>query len=330
MPALPIIAISIGDPNGIGVEILLKTFQDNSLFEQCIPVVYANEAFIQKQQLLFDTQVPLGLMKGAPKQGVLNIATIWQDTPEVAFGKQTAKAGVAAFESLQAAATAVQEGEADALVTAPINKAAIKSHDFPFAGHTHYLGALWGGNALMLLAHDALRVALLTDHIPLLKVTAAVTIALVKQKTKQLSKTLENDFGCQVPKIALLGLNPHAGDQGVIGNEDDTVLKPAIATLKKEGVEISGPFAADGFFGQKSYRNFDAVLSCYHDQGLVGFKTLAFGQGVNITTGLPFVRTSPDHGTAFDIAGKGVASHVSFAAAVQMACTIYNNRQKTD
>ena len=330
MPALPIIAISIGDPNGIGVEILLKTFQDNSLFEQCTPVVYANEAFIQKQQLLFDTQVPLGLMKGAPKKGVLNIATIWQDTPEVAFGKQTAKAGVAAFESLQAAATAVQEGEADALVTAPINKAAIKSHDFPFAGHTHYLGALWGGNALMLLAHDALRVALLTDHIPLLKVTAAVTIALVKQKTKQLSKTLENDFGCQVPKIALLGLNPHAGDQGVIGNEDDTVLKPAIATLKKEGVEISGPFAADGFFGQKSYRNFDAVLSCYHDQGLVGFKTLAFGQGVNITTGLPFVRTSPDHGTAFDIAGKGVASHVSFAAAVQMACTIYNNRQKTD
>ena len=330
MPALPIIAISIGDPNGIGVEILLKTFQDNSLFEQCTPVVYANEAFIQKQQLLFDTQVHLGLMKGAPKKGVLNIATIWQDTPEVAFGKQTAKAGVAAFESLQAAATAVQEGEADALVTAPINKAAIKSHNFPFAGHTHYLGALWGGNALMLLAHDALRVALLTDHIPLLKVTAAVTIALVKQKTKQLSKTLEDDFGCQMPKIALLGLNPHAGDQGVIGNEDDAILKPAIAALKKEGAEISGPFAADGFFGQKSYRNFDAVLSCYHDQGLVGFKTLAFGQGVNITTGLPFVRTSPDHGTAFDIAGKGVASHVSFAAAVQMACTIYNNRQKTD
>ncbi len=330
MPALPIIAISIGDPNGVGVEIILKTFQKNSLFEQCIPVVYANVDFVQKQQLLFNTQVPLGLVEGAPKQGVLNIAAIWQDTPEVAFGKQTAKAGVAAFESLQAAATAVQKGQADALVTAPINKASIKSLDFPFAGHTHYLGALWGGNALMLLAHDALRVALVTDHIPLHKVTAAITVDLVKQKTKQLSKTLEDDFGCQVPKIALLGLNPHAGDQGVIGNEDDAVLKPAIATLKKEGVEISGPFAADGFFGQKSYRNFDAVLSCYHDQGLVGFKTLAFGQGVNITTGLPFVRTSPDHGTAFDIAGKGVASHVSFAAAVQMACTIYNNRQKTD
>jgi 4-hydroxythreonine-4-phosphate dehydrogenase len=192
------------------------------------------------------------------------------------------------------------------------------------------LGALWGGNALMLLGHDALRVALLTDHIPLHKVTAAITVDLITQKTKQLNQTLENDFGCQMPKIALLGLNPHAGDQGVIGNEDDAILKPAIAALKKEGVEISGPFAADGFFGQKSYRNFDAVLSCYHDQGLVGFKALAFGQGVNVTTGLPFVRTPPDHGTAFDIAGKGVASHVSFAAALQMASAIYNNRQKTD
>ena len=330
MPALPIIAISIGDPNGVGVEIILKTFQDDSLFERCIPVVYASVDFVQKQQLLFNTQVPLDLVERTPKQGVLNIAAIWQDAPEVDFGKQTAKAGVAAFESLRAAANAVQKGQADALVTAPINKASIKSLDFPFAGHTHYLGALWGGNALMLLGHDALRVALLTDHIPLHKVTAAITVDLVKQKTKQLSKTLENDFGCQIPKIALLGLNPHAGDQGVIGNEDDAFLKPAIAALKKEGIEISGPFAADGFFGQKRYRNFDAVLSCYHDQGLVGFKTLAFGQGINITTGLPFVRTSPDHGTAFDIAGKGIASHVSFAAAVQMACTIYNNRQKTD
>ena len=330
MPALPIIAISIGDPNGVGVEIVLKTFHDNSLFELCTPVVYAGVDFVQKQQDLFNTEVPLNLMKGAPKQGCLNIAKIWQDSPEVDFGKQTSQAGTTAFESLQAAATAVQKGQADALVTAPINKAAIKSHDFPFAGHTHYLGALWGGNALMLLAHDTLRVALLTDHIPLHKVTATITIDLIKQKTKQLGQTLQSDFGCQLPKIALLGLNPHAGDQGVIGNEDDTILKSAITALKKEGIAISGPFAADGFFGQKKYKNYDAVLSCYHDQGLVGFKTLAFGQGVNVTTGLPYLRTSPDHGTAFDIAGKGIASHVSFAAAVQMACTIYNKRQKAD
>jgi 4-hydroxythreonine-4-phosphate dehydrogenase len=330
MSALPIIAISIGDPNGVGVEIVLKTFQDNSLFERCIPVVYACVDFMQKQQALFDTQVPMGLMKEAPKQGLLNIVAIWDISPEVDFGKQTNQAGTVAFESLQAAATAVKKGQADALVTAPINKAAIKSLDFPFAGHTHYLGALWGGNALMLLAHDTLRVALLTDHIPLKQVAAGITIDLIKQKTKQLVRTLQNDFDCHVPKIALLGLNPHAGDQGVIGNEDDTVLKPAVSALKTEGFILSGPFAADGFFGQKRYKDFDAVLSCYHDQGLVGFKTLAFGQGVNITTGLPFVRTSPDHGTAFDIAGKGVASHVSFAAAVQTACAIYNNRQKRD
>ena len=330
MPALPIIAISIGDPNGVGVEIILKTFQDKTMFEHCIPVVYANIDFVQKQQLLYSTQIPLSLVEGMPKQGVLNIAAIWKDTPELDFGKQTTMAGVTAFESLQAAAFAVQKKQADALVTAPINKATITSLNFPFAGHTHYLGALWGGDALMLLAHNTLRVALLTDHIPLHKVTAAITIDLIKRKAERLSKTLQQDFGCQIPRMALLGLNPHASDQGVIGNQDDAILKPAVAELKNQGVLLTGPFAADSFFGQKRYTNFDAVLSCYHDQGLVGFKTLAFGQGVNVTTGLPFVRTSPDHGTAFDIAGKGVASHVSFAAAVQMACTIYNNRQKTD
>ena len=330
MPTLPIIAISIGDPNGVGVEIILKTFQDKTLFEQCIPVVYASIDFVQKQQLLYSTHIPLSLMEGMPKQGVLNIAAIWKDTPELDFGKQTTMAGVTAFESLQAAAVAVQKKQADALVTAPINKATITGPDFPFAGHTHYLGALWGGDALMLLAHNTLRVALITDHIPLHKVTAAITIDLIKRKAEQLSKTLQQDYGCQRPKMALLGLNPHASDQGVIGNQDDAILKPAVAELKNQGILLTGPFAADSFFGQKRYINFDAVLSCYHDQGLVGFKTLAFGQGVNVTTGLPFVRTSPDHGTAFDIAGKGVASHDSFAAAMQMACTIYSNRQKTD
>jgi 4-hydroxythreonine-4-phosphate dehydrogenase len=330
MPALPIIAISIGDPNGVGVEIILKTFQDKTMFEHCIPVVYANIDFVQKQQLLYSTHIPLSLMEGVPKQGVLNIAAIWKDTPELDFGKQTTIAGVTAFESLQAAAFAVQKKQADALVTAPINKATITSLNFPFAGHTHYLGALWGGDALMLLAHNTLRVALLTDHIPLHKVTAAITIDLIKRKAERLSKTLQQDFGCQIPRMALLGLNPHASDQGVIGNQDDAILKPAVSELKNQGILLTGPFAADSFFGQKRYTNFDAVLSCYHDQGLVGFKTLAFGQGVNVTTGLPFVRTSPDHGTAFDIAGKGVANHDSFAAAVKMACTIYSNRQKTD
>ena len=328
MSALPIVAISVGDPNGVGVEVLLKAFQDKRLFKRCIPVVYANETFIQKQQLLFHTNVPLAVVNEQPKKNTLNIVPIWKSSPTVAFGKQTSEAGRAAFESLRAAALAVQHGNADVLVTAPINKAAIKSQDFPFAGHTHYLGALWGDDALMILAHENLRVALLTDHIPLHQVSRAITPSLIMGKARELHHSLQQDFDCSTPKIALLGLNPHAGDQGVIGTEDEAILKPVLKALHQEGILISVPFAADGFFGQKSYTDFDAVLSCYHDQGLVGFKTLAFGNGVNITAGLPFVRTSPDHGTAFAIAGKGVASPVSFATAVEMACKIYNNRQK--
>ncbi len=330
MSALPIVAISSGDPNGVGVEVLLKAFQDKQLFELCIPVVYADYAFIQAQQEHFGLQVPLQLLNDSPKKGVVYVKSIWGKKPKIEFGKQTTMAGAAAFESLQAAALAVRQKEADALVTAPIHKAAIKSDAFPFAGHTHYLASLWGGKALMILAHQKLRVALLTDHIPLAKVASRITPKLLQEKTLQLANTLKIDFGCVHPKISLLGINPHAGDQGVIGSEDDIVLRPAIEKLQKEGVDISGPFAADGFFGQKSYQNFDAVLSCYHDQGLVGFKTIAFGNGVNITTGLPFVRTSPDHGTAFDIAGKGLANYLSFAAAVKMACDIWKARQKNN
>jgi len=328
MAALPILAISIGDTNGIGGEILLKTFSDKSLFGRCIPVVYANLDFIIQQQLLFGTQVPLELVKNSPKEGVLNVKPIWDHTPKVAFGKQTPEAGKAAFESLQGATLDVKHGKADALVTAPIHKAAIKSDDFPFTGHTHYLASVWGGEALMILAHKNLRVALLTDHIPLAQVPKQITKVLVIEKTRQLWQTLKTDFGCTHPKIALLGLNPHAGDQGVIGAEDDDMLTPAIKTLVTDGIAIEGPYPADGFFGQKRYDNFDAVLSCYHDQGLVGFKTLAFGNGVNVTGGLPFVRTSPDHGTAFEIAGKGVANHISFANAVQAAWSNWQLRQK--
>ena len=328
MSALPIVAISVGDPNGIGTEIILKTFENNALFEDCIPVVFAEFNFMQSQQQHFGTQVPLQAFNSTPEKGVLYVKSVWKKEATFSFGAQTTATGAAAFESLQAAALAVKQNEADALVTAPIHKAAIKSDAFPFAGHTHYLASLWGGKALMVLAHQKLRVALLTDHIPLAKVASNITKELIQEKTLQLANALKIDYGCAHPKIALLGLNPHAGDQGVIGSEDDDVLIPAVTSLNKEGIDISGPFAADGFFGQKSYMNFDAVLSCYHDQGLVGFKTLAFGKGVNITAGLPFVRTSPDHGTAFDIAGKGVANHLSFAAAVQMACKIWNARQK--
>ncbi len=328
MSALPIIAISVGDPNGVGMEVILKTFSDSRLFEACSPVVYASFDFVEAQQQHFGTKVPLHPMVGKPERGVLNIVTIWKNSPKIYFGKQTNEAGIAAYDSLREAAVAVREGKANMLVTAPINKAAIKSDAFPFAGHTHYLASVWGGEALMILAHQNLRVALLTDHIPLDEVSKQITSELVSKKIRLLSKTMQDDFGCVSPKIALLGLNPHAGDHGVIGTEDDAILTPTIRALVNEGVQLEGPFAADAFFGQKNYIHYDVVLSCYHDQGLVGFKTLAFGSGVNITAGLPFVRTSPDHGTAFDIAGKGIANHISFKEAVTTANTIWNTRQK--
>lgn len=328
MSALPIVAISVGDPNGIGAEIILKSFEDKRLFQRCIPVVCATLDFIQKQQQLFGTQVPLGLVKNSPVKDVLNVIPTWENTPKIAFGKQTAEAGKAAFESLHTATRAVQQGKADALVTAPIHKASIKSNAFPFAGHTHYLASVWGGEALMILAHQGLRVALITDHIPLAEVPSKITKASVLLKAQQFANSLRLDFGCKHPKIALLGLNPHAGDQGVIGTEDDDLLIPVCKQLNELGVHIEGPYAADGFFGHKSYTNFDGVLSCYHDQGLIGFKTLAFGKGVNVTAGLPFVRTSPDHGTAFDIAGKGNANHASFKNAILQACSIWQLRQK--
>jgi 4-hydroxythreonine-4-phosphate dehydrogenase len=329
MSALPIIAISIGDPNGIGVEIILKAFSNPAHFDHCIPVVFANLAFMEQQQEHFKTTAPLAAQTGNPKQGFLYVVSIWENLPEVSFGEQSPLAGKAAFESLEAAVTAVKTQQADALVTAPINKASIKSNAFPFAGHTHYLAEKWGGTALMILAHKLLRIALATDHIPLKEVSHQLSQPLLKQKLLQLNATLKKDFGCQSPRIAVLGLNPHAGDQGVIGNEDEAILVPVLKELASDGIRVSGPFAADGFFGQKRYANYDGVMSCYHDQGLVGFKTLAFGQGVNVTAGLPFVRTSPDHGTAFDIAGKGQAKEESFIHAIAAAATIWQRRQKT-
>lgn len=328
MPAIPILAISVGDPNGIGVEIILKTFSDTESFAHCIPVVYADLEFMEAQQQRFKTTAPLRPLTDTLKKGRLYVASIWDKPPNICYGEQSTLAGQAAFTSLEAAVQSVKEKKADALVTAPIHKAAIKSDAFPFAGHTHYLAAKWGGKALMILAHEQLRVALATDHIPLKDVSKQVNKSLLNEKLRQLHAALSNDFGCKSPKIAVLGLNPHAGDQGVIGREDDDILSPVVTDLTRQGLHIAGPYAADGFFGQQQYKKVDAVLSCYHDQGLVGFKALAFGKGVNFTAGLPFVRTSPDHGTAFDIAGKGIANEASFRLAVLSACAIWQTRQK--
>jgi 4-hydroxythreonine-4-phosphate dehydrogenase len=227
-----------------------------------------------------------------------------------------------------AATKALKEGLIDVLVTAPINKYNIQSDDFKFPGHTNYLDQELEGNALMLMVQDNLRVGLLTDHIPLNEVASHLTEELIIKKIETIKQTIIQDFSINKPKIAVLGLNPHCGDGGVIGKEDDTVLKPALKKIFEKGTLVFGPFSADGFFGSNQYEKYDAVIATYHDQGLIPFKTLSFGNGVNYTAGLNKIRTSPDHGTAYDIAGKGIADFNSFKEAVYLAIDVYNSRNQ--
>ena len=242
------------------------------------------------------------------------------------FGKNDDNVGKYAIKSFVAATKALKEGQIDVLVTAPINKYNIQSEDFKFPGHTDYLDKELEGDALMLMVQDNLRVGLMTDHIPVNEVAKKLTEELIIKKINVIHQTLVQDFSINKPKIAVLALNPHAGDNGVIGNEDDKVLKPTIKKLFDKGKLVFGPFPADGFFGSGQYEKYDAIIATYHDQGLIPFKTLSFGNGVNYTAGLNKIRTSPDHGTAFDIAGKGIADHNSFREAVYLAIDVYNSR----
>ena len=244
------------------------------------------------------------------------------------YGTNDDALGKYAIKSFVAATKALKEGKVDVLVTAPINKYNIQSDDFKFPGHTDYLNQELAGDALMFMVQDNLRVGLLTDHIPVNDVASHLTEQLITQKIETINKSLTQDFSINKPKIAVLGLNPHAGDGGVIGKEDDTLLKPVIKKLFEKGTLVFGPYPADGFFGNSQYEKFDAVIAAYHDQGLIPFKTLSFGNGVNYTAGLDKIRTSPDHGTAYDIAGKGIANHNSFKEAVFLAIDIYNSRNE--
>lgn len=324
----PILGISIGDPNGIGPEVVLKTFSDSRMFDFCTPIVYANLDFLRTQCKHFGLQVPLQPLKDRPQRRALNVASCWDSTPEVAYGKETKAAGKLALQSLIAATQALKDGNTQALITAPINKASIQSEAFVFPGHTDYLAQELGGEALMFMIHDQLRVGLLTDHVAISEVSGLLTQERVVNKLKLMSESLQKDFGIRTPKIAVLGINPHAGDHGVIGTEDTNILTPVLAAQKVKNTLLFGPFSADAFFGSQSYQNYDAVLAAYHDQGLVPFKTLSFGEGVNYTAGLSSVRTSPDHGTAFAIAGQGIADHRSFQQAVFVALDIMRKRQE--
>lgn len=324
------LGISIGDYNGIGIEIILKTFLDKRMLDFCTPIIFASTKLITAYKKTTNINVPFNGIKFIDKAipGKLNIVNLWNEDVELELGKATEDSGKYAFKSLEAATNALDKGEIDVLVTAPINKDNIQSEEFVFPGHTEYLESKLTGESLMILMTDKLRIGLITGHIPVSEISSTVTPELIEKKVDILYKTLVQDFAISKPKIAILGLNPHCGDNGVIGNEDDEVIRPTLLKIQEKGRLVYGPYAADSFFGSENFKNFDGILAMYHDQGLAPFKTLSFGGGVNFTAGLNKVRTSPDHGTAYELAGKGEANINSFKEAVFSAIQVFKTREE--
>ncbi|MCB9182614.1 MAG: 4-hydroxythreonine-4-phosphate dehydrogenase PdxA [Flavobacteriales bacterium] len=328
------VGISCGDLNGVGIEVVLKCFEDPRMLADVTPVLYCStKAVSHYRKLLKLEEVQFHGVADArdaqPRK--LNVVCPWEEEEAVPEpGKPSAALAAFAIKSLEAAAQDLAGGKVDVLVTAPIDKNSMQQAGFAYPGHTEYLQHMAGGDGevLMLLVGDGLRVGCVTGHIPLKDVSAAITMDRIVAKARLLHQSLQRDFGVVEPRIALLGLNPHAGDGGALGSEDKERIAPAARRLNDEGIKAMGPYAADGFFGNGSYRHFDGVLAMYHDQGLAPFKALSFGHGVNFTAGLPIVRTSPDHGTALDIAGQGIADEGSFRAAIWLACDVRMNRER--
>lgn len=325
------VGISIGDLNGIGLEVVLKTFEDSRMFDFCTPVLFGQTKVVSVHKKKADLdQIKLVGINDLSKVAAnkINVLSVWKENVDVELGKESAIAGKYAYLSLEAATKALKAKKIDVLVTAPINKNNIQSDAFNFKGHTEYLDEQLEGESLMILMAEQLKIGLITGHIPISEVAETITPELIQSKVSILHETLKRDFGVAKPKIAVLGLNPHCGDQGVIGTEDDTTIRPTLEEIQATGKLVYGPYAADSFFGAETYKQFDAVLAMYHDQGLGPFKTLSFGMGVNYTAGLDKIRTSPDHGTAYQIAGQNKADHHSFKEAVFTALTVYKNRNK--
>jgi len=324
------LGISVGDLNGIGCEIILKTFEDSRMLDFCTPVIFASNKTVSHQLNVFGLEIAFNGVQEASSalEGKVNVVNVWKEVPNIQFGQATEEGGKYAIESLKAAVESLKKDEIDVLVTAPINKNNIQTEDFNFPGHTDFLAQELEGESLMFMVTEDLKIGLLTDHVAVKDAPAAINPILIRTKVRTIEKSLTMDFGIRRPKVALLGINPHSGDNGVIGKEDDEILRPVIQEMSDAGHLVYGPYAADSFFGSDAYRNFDAILAAYHDQGLIPFKTLSFGRGVNFTAGLSKVRTSPDHGTAYEIAGKGKADHGSFKEAVFTAINIFKNRQE--
>jgi len=323
------VGISIGDLNGIGGEIIIKLFEDNRILDFFTPIIFASVKTIYFLKKHFESTFSfIGIHNITQVQhGKVNIINVWNEEVKIEFGEENLKIGEYAIKSLVAATEALKTGKVDILVTAPINKHNIQSEKFNFPGHTDYLAKELEGNSLMFMVTDTLKVGLLTDHVPVKDISSNITEELIETKIATVYNSLIKDFGIRKPKIAVLGINPHTGDNGVIGNEDDTILRPTLKKIRESGKLVFGPYAADSFFGSKNYKNFDAIIAAYHDQGLIPFKTLSFGNGVNFTAGLNKVRTSPDHGTAYEIAGKGIADISSFREAIFTGVSIFKMRK---
>lgn len=326
-----IIGITHGDINGIGYEVILKTMSDPRMLETFIPVIYGSSKVAAFHRKNLDIQgLNLNIVNSIEEINLkkVNIINCVDEDIKVELGTSTSEAGKAAFAALERATQDLKKGALNAIVTAPINKKNIQSADFNFPGHTEYLEQKFGNGAqaLMMLINDVMRVAVVTGHISVKSIPNALTEKLILEKLIVLNDSLKKDFHIVRPRIAVLGLNPHASDEGVIGNEEELVIIPAIKQAEKLGVICIGPYPADGLFGSGNFNKFDAVLAMYHDQGLIPFKTISMDNGVNFTAGLPVIRTSPDHGTAYDIAGHNIASEESFRQALYMAYDIYQNR----
>ena len=330
------VGITVGDTNGIGIEVALKSVGVPEMMDLCIPVIYGSSKIVSYHRNACGlTNIQINHTKSAEnlKDNMPNLVDCINQEIKIELGQPSKQAGVAAFQSIEAALRDLKLGLIDVLVTAPINKDNIQSDQFQFPGHTEYLesAAGDGSKALMILCTDTLRIALATTHLPISQVPSALTTELIREKLSLLNTSLKRDFNISCPRIAVLSLNPHAGENGLLGSEERDVIAPAIQqSLDEDGIQSFGPFAADGFFGARQYRRFDAVLAMYHDQGLAPFKTIAMDEGVNFTAGLPIVRTSPDHGTGYDIAGQGIANESSMRHAIYTAIDVYRNRIRYD
>lgn len=325
------VGITQGDINGVGYEVILKTLSDARIVELCTPVVYGSAKIAAYHRKALDLEpVNFNIVTSAAQavDGQNNLVNCVDEDVKVEIGHPSEQAGMAAYTALECAAADLRAGLIDVLLTAPINKHTIQSDDFTFPGHTEYLEQRLGDGAksLMILLSGSLRVALVTGHLPVSKVAEVLSQELILEKLSVFERSLQRDFGISKPRIALLALNPHAGESGLLGDEEQRIIIPAIESAKQNGTLCFGPYAADGFFGTEHYKRFDGILAMYHDQGLAPFKVIAMDSGVNYTAGLPVVRTSPDHGTAYDIVGKGIASENSFRQALYAALDIYRTR----